>query len=137
MKYLLILISLIISNLSYSQCYEKYLKAFTEREAFEVVDSTYDNIIISIREGNKNECYLGKVTVKNKKVLLDNFYVKLQDESYENVAIRFKTFIPVEIKNGISQIINDKKDRLYNVVFISHLKPKKQAYMRAPDFDLN
>ncbi|UTW64194.1 hypothetical protein KFE98_08670 [bacterium SCSIO 12741] len=128
---------LISGSLSAQDCYEKYRRAFNERGAEEVVDSTYDNIIISIRDGQTTNCYLGKVTVKNGKVLLDNFFIKLEDDTYENVAPQFKTYAPVEIKNGISQIILDRHDALYNVVFIGNIKPKKKGYMKAPDFKLD
>lgn len=123
---------------SFSQsCFEKYQKAFNERGAEEIADSTYDDIIISIREGNNTTCYLGMVTVKHGKILVDNFYIKLEDDTYDNLGPRLKTSQPVEIKNGVSQIILDKKDNLYNVVFISHIKPKKKGFKKAPDFDLD
>lgn len=137
MKLIPLIALIALSFSSFGQCYEKYRRVFNERGSFDVTDSIYEDVIISVREGDANDCYLGKVSVKNGKVLIDNFYVKLEDASYENIAIRFKTFQPVEIKNGISQIILDRRDNLYNVVFIDHLKPKKKGFMKAPDFDLN
>lgn len=118
-------------------CYSKYRKAFTDRGAFEVTDSTYEGVIIAVREGNETNCFMGKVSVKAGKVVLDNFYVELEDESYENLGPRFKNLKPVEIKDGISQIIIDRRDNLYNVIFLGHLKPKKKGFKKAPDFDLD
>ena len=94
---ILIFLVLLSSQMINAQCYDKYRKAFNERESFDVTDSVYEDVIISIREGTSNDCFLGKVSVKGGKVLLDNFYVKLEDGTYENIAIRFKTFQPVEI----------------------------------------
>ena len=136
--FLLVIVSFGISYSGHSQdCLEKYRKAFMARGAEVGVDRTYDDVIISIRMGTTNECYLGNVTVRNGKILVDNFYIKLEDDDYDNLGPRLKTQQPVEIKDGISQIILDKKDNLYNVVFVSHIKPKKQGFKKAPDFDLN
>lgn len=108
-----------------------------DRGAEEVTDSTYEGVIIAIREGNETNCFLGMVSVKSGKVVLDNFYIALEDDSYENIGPRFKNYKPVEIKDGISQIIIDKRDNLYNVIFLDHLKPKKKGFKKAPDFDLD
>lgn len=114
-------------------CFDKYVKAFYERGAEDVKDSIYNKVIISVRDAGRTDCFYGMVTVRAGRVLVDQFYVMLTDDSYENVASQFKTTTPVEVKNGVSQIILDKKDRIYNVIFDSHLKPKKQAFKRAPD----
>lgn len=141
MKKILIIVFVFSVGLSFTSaaqgCYEKYRKAFTERGTEDIADSTYEDIIISIREGEVNNCYLGKVTVFHGKILVDNFYIKLEDGSFDNLGPRLKTNQPVAISNGISQIILDKADNLYNVVFVSHIKPKKKGFMKAPDFDLN
>jgi len=136
--FILVAISFGISYSAQSQdCLEKYRKAFLARGAVEVADSTYDNVIISIRSGSTNECYLGRVTVRHGKILVDNFYIKLEDDDYDNLGPRLKTSQPVEIRDGISQIILDNKDNLYNVIFVTHIKPKKQGFKKAPDFDLD
>ncbi len=138
MRALALLLFILVSNSSVAQdCYSKYRKAFSERGALEVTDSTYEGVIIAIREGNETSCYLGKVSVKSGKVVLDNFYISLEDDTHENLGPRFKNLKPVEIKDGISQIIIDKRDNLYNVIFLDHLKPKKKGFKKAPDFDLN
>lgn len=135
---LLVVVGLLMGMHGFSQdCYSKYRKAFSARGAFEVTDSTYERVIIAMREGGEAHCFLGKVTVKSGKVVLDNFYVELEDDTYENIGPRFKNFKPVEIEAGISQIIIDKRENLYNVVFLDHLKPKKKGFKRAPDFDLD
>lgn len=139
-KYLLafVLIAPFVSLSSFGQgCYDKYNRAFVERGSEEIADSTYEDVIISIREGETNNCYLGMVTVKQGKVLVDNFFIKLEDGEFDNLGPRLKTNQPVAIKNGISQIILDKADNLYNVIFISHIKPKKKGFMKAPDFQLD
>jgi len=138
MRLTITLFIVILANSSFGQdCYSKYRKAFTERGAIEVTDSTYEGVIIAIRQGNETNCFMGKVSVKSGKVVLDNFYVELEDESYENLGPKFKNLKPVEIKDGVSQIIIDKRDNLYNVIFLDHLKPKKKGFKKAPDFDLD
>ncbi len=138
MRITITLFIVILANSSFGQdCYSKYRKAFTERGAIEVTDSTYEGVIIAIRQGNETNCFMGKVSVKSGKVVLDNFYVELEDESYENLGPKFKNLKPVEIKDGVSQIIIDKRDNLYNVIFLDHLKPKKKGFKKAPDFDLD
>ena len=136
--FLLVVLSFGISYSAQSQdCLEKYRKAFMARGAEVVADSTYEDVIISIRSGSTNECYLGMVTVRHGKILVDNFYIKLEDEDYDNLGPRLKTQQPVEIKDGVSQIILDKKDNMYNVVFVSHIKAKKSGFKKAPDFNLD
>ncbi|MDE0770861.1 MAG: hypothetical protein OSB25_01485 [Salibacteraceae bacterium] len=138
MRLIITLFIIVLANSSFGQdCYSKYRKAFTERGALEVMDSTYEGVIIAVREGHETNCFMGKVSVKSGKVVLDNFYVELEDESYENLGPKFKNLKPVEIKDGISQIIIDKRDDLYNVIFLDHLKPKKKGFKKAPDFDLD
>ncbi|MFT6137287.1 MAG: hypothetical protein ACJASM_001601 [Salibacteraceae bacterium] len=138
MRLIITLFIIILANSSFGQdCYSKYRKAFTERGSLEVTDSTYEGVIITVREGHETNCFMGKVSVKSGKVVLDNFYVELEDESYENLGPKFKNLKPVEIKDGISQIIIDKRDNLYNVIFLDHLKPKKKGFKKAPDFDLD
>ena len=46
-------------------CYTKYAKVFEKRGAYEVTDSIYDNVIITIRKGSMADCFYGKVNVKN------------------------------------------------------------------------
>lgn len=138
MRYFTLLLFFFVSSSVLGQdCYTKYRKAFMDRGAEEVTDSTYEGVIIAIREGNETNCFLGMVSVKSGKVVLDNFYIALEDDSYENIGPRFKNYKPVEIKDGISQIIIDKRDNLYNVIFLDHLKPKKKGFKKAPDFDLD
>jgi len=138
MRLIITLFIIVLANSSFGQdCYSKYRKAFTERGALEVTDSTYEGVIIAVREGHETNCFMGKVSVKSGKVVLDNFYVELEDESYENLGPKFKNLKPVEIKDGVSQIIIDKRDNLYNVIFLDHLKPKKKGFKKAPDFDLD
>lgn len=138
MRLLITLFIVVLANSTFGQdCYSKYRKAFSERGASEVTDSTYEGVIIAVREGDQTNCFMGKVSVKSGKVVLDNFYVELEDDSYENLGPRFKNLKPVEIKDGVSQIIIDKRDNLYNVIFLGHLNPKKKGFKKAPDFDLN
>lgn len=68
LQFLLILSFLLIgSSISVnaqSSCYDDYYKLFTERGATPVPDGTHE-VVISVRDGNKCDCLMGKVEVKD------------------------------------------------------------------------
>lgn len=133
----LILLLLFVSNFTiFAQagtepsCYEQYLKLFEQRGANDVEDGMYDNIIISVRQGSKTDCYRGKVTVEKKNI--SSIYFKFTDGTFElfSPILKFKQEIP--ITNGISKTMLTVDDKLINIIFINHLKPKKKTYEKAP-----
>lgn len=117
-------------------CYNKWAFKFEERGAEEVEDGTYTDVIITFRSGAFADCYNGKVIVKNKKV--GNFYVELDDGTYEQVVRVWKTDLSdVPIVNGISKTMVTKDNALVNVLWIKKIKPKKAAAKKAPEPDLD
>jgi len=122
-------------------CYSKYAKVFEKRGAKEVVDGTYDDVIISIRKGSMADCFYGKVTVKDGSIDYQNMHLKFEDATYEKLDLRFKYKEKgkvVGIVNGISNVILTEDEELVNVLFVKNIKPKKKKYAKAaePDFDL-
>ncbi|GIV40930.1 MAG: hypothetical protein KatS3mg034_0240 [Vicingaceae bacterium] len=120
-------------------CYQKYALVFEKRGAFPVKDGTYDDVIITFRRGSSADCFLGKATVKDGRIILDELYIKFEDGTYEKIERKFKyPEEPIKIVNGISNSIVCHDDELINVMFVKHIKPKKKNYKKAPEpeFDL-
>ena len=122
-------------------CYTKYAQVFEKRGAKEVLDGTYENVIISIRKGSMADCFYGKVTVKNGYVDYQNMFLKFEDDTYEKLDLQFKYRDKeklVTVVNGISNVILTDEEELVNVLFVKNIKPKKKKYAKAadPDFDL-
>ena len=122
-------------------CYDKYAKVFEKRGANEVLDGTYDNVIISIRKGSMADCFYGKVTVTDRSVDLKNVFLKFEDDTFEKLELEFKYKEKekmVAIVNGISNVILTEDEELVNILFVKNIKPKKKKYAKAaePNFDL-
>jgi hypothetical protein len=132
---LLALLGLFSLN-TYSQddvsCYMEYSKVFEQRGANTVEDGDHDNVIITIRSavGTKAECLMGKVKVKDKKVVEMKF--RFTDGSFEKYEPSYKFTQDAIITNGISKTLITVDDKLVNVLFINHIKPKKKEYEKAP-----
>ena len=62
-------------------CYEKYNNKFTERGANKVNDGWYENVVITFRQGNEADCFLGKVQVEKEEVT--QMYLKNEDGTYQ------------------------------------------------------
>jgi cobalamin biosynthesis Co2+ chelatase CbiK len=143
MKKIIILIFLLIHAGLHAQdansdnCYDQYVKIFDERGAFSVEDGWHDDVVISIRYRNSNECYIGKVKVKSMNIDLNEMYFKFEDNTTEKLSKRFKNSDGIYINNGISRTMVTNEDELVNIIFPKALKPKKKAYKKAvvPVFD--
>jgi hypothetical protein len=147
-KILLILTLAIVASSAFSQgtkteltCYSKYAKIFEKRGAKEIIDGTYDDVIITIRKGSMADCFYGKVSIKGGSLDYRNMYLKFEDATYEKLDLRFKYKEKgkiVGVSNGISNVILTDDEELVNVLFVKHIKPKKKKYAKAaePDFDL-
>jgi hypothetical protein len=133
------LIVTILTSMTYAQdnCYESYRVVFENRGSDEINDGVHDDVIISNRSKDGNECYLGSVTVKNKEIVEIAIY--FEDGTKEVVVYTFKDKLPWTTDNGISRTRVTTKDEQINVMFIDRIKPKKKQYKKAPlpKFDLN
>ncbi len=114
-----------------SNCYLKWLLKFEIRGANEVKDGTYNDVIITRRNGNDAECFNGKCDVKEGRV--ENICIKKEDNSYDALKIKVRNESPVTITNGMSKTIVTLEDELINVFFIKKIKPKKAGYVKAAD----
>jgi len=113
-------------------CHERYVKVFEVRGADEVKDGLYDDVVITLRKGSFEDCFIGKVKVENGRVLSNSIALTFVDGSYEQFNRTYKNKEPVKIINGMSETMVTKDDELINVLFIGSIKPKKKAYKRAP-----
>jgi hypothetical protein len=111
-------------------CYLKWMKKFEERGADDVADGTYTDVIISFRTGNSAQCFNGKVDVKDNKVIA--FYIKREDNSYEQVKKKLKYDGPVPIHSGVSQTMLTTEDELINILFVKKIRAKKAGFSKAP-----
>ena len=137
-----LVLTLIISS-AFSQetgttCYHKYASVFEKRGAYEVEDGTYDDVIITMRQGTMADCFYGKVTVKDGNIDYKNMYLTFEDGTFEKLEYKFRYQAkPIKIINGISTVILTEEDQLINVLFVKKIKPKKKKYKKAadPNFD--
>jgi len=114
-------------------CYNKWSVKFEERGAEDIKDGTYTDVIITIRQGSRADCYSGKAEVIEGK--LGRIFTEKVDGSLEEVKKSWKgdTNKNVSIYNGISSTMVTIHNELINVIFPNKLKPKKAALKRAPD----
>ncbi len=113
-----------------NSCFLQYSRVFESRGANIVENGTYDNVIISVRQGSRNDCYKGKVIVEKNAVI--TMYLKFTDGQYELFDPVFKFKQDAAITNGISKTLVTTDDKLINVLFVNHIKPKKKSYEKAP-----
>ncbi len=114
-------------------CFNKWAAKFEDRGAEEIKDGSYEDVIISNRQGAKATCSNGKAIVKQGKVVV--FYILLSDGSHEEVKKTWKNKSNenVTITNGISKTMMSVHGELLNVMWPSKIKPKKAKPTAAPD----
>lgn len=115
-------------------CYQKYAEIFEKRGANEVVDGTYDDVIITFRKGSMADCFYGKVIVKDGKINTDELFLKFEDNTFERVVRKYRNPDQViTIINGMSRTIVTVDDELIDILFVKKIKPKKKNYVKAAD----
>ncbi len=115
-----------------SNCYTKWAQKFQDRGAEEVVDGSFADVIISIRNGGDAECYNGKCDVKDGKVVA--MYIKLEDGSFEQIKRKSRyENVPLIITNGMSSPLLTMESELINVLFVKKIKPKKAGFVKAAE----
>ncbi len=115
-----------------NNCYTKWAQKFQDRGAEDVVDGTYTDVIISIRNGADAECYNGKCDVKDGKITA--MYIKLEDSSFEQIKKKSRyENVPLVITNGMSSPLLTMESELINVLFIKKIKPKKAGFVKAAE----
>lgn len=116
-----------------STCYQRYAKVFEVRGANEVQNGWHDNVVITIRKGSYADCFIGKVLVKDGAVDKRSIALKFVNDKYEKLDRTYKYEEPASIYQGISKTMVTLDEELINIMFVDAVKPKKQAFERAPD----
>ena len=106
-------------------CYNKWAMKFEERGADKVEDGSYDDVIVTNRQGAKAICYRGKVEVSNG--IITRFFILLNDGTYEEFKRAWKnnSNVNVGIVNGISATMLSTHNELINVLWPSKIRPRK------------
>ena len=114
-------------------CYNKWSIKFDQRGADEITDGVYTDVIITSRIGAKATCYSGKAEVVNKKLI--KCYIVREDGSFEEIKRTWKnnSNVDVMIINGISESMITVHNELVNVLWPKKMKPKKAAFIKAPE----
>lgn len=128
-----------ISANAQSNCYEEYVKVFTERGASAIPDGTHE-VVITVREGSKSDCYLGKVEVKNNQIV-NTLGVILEDGSVKKMGVKLNAkyndannpaILYMDIVNGMSSAFLSEDNKLMNIFFIKQLNTKAKSIKQAP-----
>ncbi len=118
-------------------CYREYIEVFEQRGAKNVENGVHENVVVTVRKGDRANCYMGKAKVKSG--VVQNVHLMVSDSTYEELGYKFKhPEVDFEIVNGIAgPKVTDEKEKLVNVLFVEHIKPKQKEYMKAPDPDFD
>lgn len=140
MKHFLILSATLLALAGQAQdkpvelnCYNKWAIKFEERGAANVEDGTYDDVIITSRQGPAAKCYNGKAEVKMGKVV--KIFILLDDGNYEEMKRNWKnnSNANVSIINGMSTTMQTMQGELINVLWPKKIKPRKAKPTAAPE----
>jgi len=126
-----------------ANCYEEWYSMFKQRGALPVANGTHD-VVISIRNGNYSECFMGKVTVLDGKIA-GRPQVQKVDGTYEDWGkdVSHKYFNPdgtrtaegntlLTINNGMSgEMILSDGDNV-RAFFYQSILEKSKANKKAP-----
>lgn len=118
-------------------CYKEYLKVFESRGAKKVHNGTHENVVVTVRKGDRADCYIGKAKVKGGAV--QNVQLMVADSSYEDLRYEYKhQEKDFDIVNGIAgPKVTDEEGKLVSVLFVEHIKPEQKEYMKAPEPDFD
>lgn len=122
-----------------STCYDDYYKLFTERGATAIPDGTHE-VVVSIRDGNKCDCLMGKVEVKDNQIV-NTLGVLLEDGSVKKIGMKLNSrykatenpaILFLDITNGMSSTFLSDDNKMINMFFVKQLNPKAKAFKLAP-----
>lgn len=137
-----IIVFAMFSNFSYAQnnCYEEYVELFNARGASAIADGVHE-VVISIRDGNKCDCFLAKVEVKDNQIV-KSLGLILEDGNLKSLGVKLNAryadpdkpaVLFMEITNGMSATFLSDDSRLLNIFFYKQLYPKAKAAKKAPE----
>ncbi|MHC1777941.1 MAG: hypothetical protein AB9834_21250 [Lentimicrobium sp.] len=128
-----------ISAKAQSTCYDDYYKLFTERGATAVPDGTHE-VVISVRDGNKCDCLMARVDVKDNQIVKTHG-VLLEDGSVKKIGVKLNSrykdtenpaILFLDITNGMSSTFLSEDNKMINMFFVKQLNPKAKAFKLAP-----
>lgn len=126
-------------NVNAQNCYEEYYRLFTDRGASIVPDGPQD-VVVTIREGGKSDCYMARVQVKDNQVVAVEG-VMLEDGSIKKMGMKLSSkyqdpknpaILYTEITDGMSATLLSDDGKQVNFFFIKQLSAKNKAYKHAP-----
>lgn len=85
-------------------CYTDYYIEFHNRGASQPIDGEHE-VVISVIHNNQSECYMGKATVKDGK-LVTPVYVQKDDGTYSPLNRMFKALDPEWLEDQDMETIN-------------------------------
>lgn len=122
-----------------SNCYEEYFKLFSERGASPIPDGIHE-VVVTVREGNKSDCYMGKAEVKNNQIV-QTLGVILEDGSLKKMGVKLNAkyndannpaILYMDIVNGMSSAFLSDDNKLMNIFFFKQLNTKAKSIKLAP-----
>ncbi len=122
-------------------CFSEWHTLFRERGAKPVTDGTHE-VIVTVRGEDNSECYLGKATVADGKIV-PPLLVQKQDGSFESYATLGKKLDPswvasqnketiYEITDGMSVTFYTSDKEIGKIFFYTFVNDKPKANKKAP-----
>jgi hypothetical protein len=128
------------SPASSGDCFRDWYTLFKERGALPVADGTHD-VIITVRNGNFSDCYMGRITVTGNK-LSSKLLVQKVDGTYEeygkSVSKSFQNTEGTlredlrEVNNGMSESITLNDGEVIRLFFFRSIAEKPKSNKKAP-----
>ncbi len=126
---------------SSNSCFSEWYNTFRERGAKPIPDGTHE-VIITVRNEDNSDCYLGKVSVENGKIV-PPLYVQKQDGSFETYATLGKKLDPswvasqnkesiYEITDGMSVTFYTSDKEMGKIFFYTFVNDKPKSNKKAP-----
>lgn len=123
-----------------TDCFGQWFSLFKERGANPVADGTHE-VIITIRNGNYSDCFMGKIDVANGK-LASPLQVQKVDGSYQEFDKRVSNFYQNEegrlkeelrdVTNGMSASLTLTDGEIIRLFFYKSVADKPKANKKAP-----
>jgi len=146
MKFLFTILTCLLSAGVFAQtpssksCYQEWYTLFKERGAKPVPDGVND-VIISIRGDQYNECFLGRVDVAGEK-MIGKLQIQKMDGTYEEFDKKVSTSYQNDqgtlkeelrtINNGMSSVVRLGDGEIIGLFFYKSLADKPRANKKAP-----
>jgi len=123
-----------------SSCFKEWYTVFKERGANPVADGTHD-VIITLRQGDFSQCFMGKIEVAGSKVA-GKLQIQKMDGSYAEFDKRVSAALLNsegvlkeelrEVHNGMSASVTLTDGEMIRLFFYKSLAAKPMANKKAP-----